>query len=42
MTKSILRGLNQGMKIGVKEAVEKMDLSCLDDTSKAITYLVNH
>lgn len=41
VTKSIIRGLELGLKKGFKDAVDNMDLSYFDTTSDAITYIVN-
>ena len=41
MTKSIMRGVQSGMKIGLEEAFESIDWSWLEPTSKAINHIIN-
>jgi len=40
--KSVNRGVTLGLRKGIKEAVDNMDLSFLETTSDAISYIINH
>lgn len=40
-TKNITRGVALGIKQGMKEVIDNLDLSCLETTSSAVSYIIN-
>lgn len=41
VTKSVVRGVQLGLKRGFRDIIDSMDFECIDTTSKAICYIIN-